>query len=157
YTLALTHSRGGFLAMLACVLAIFSARFGWRKAIPMAAVILPLMVVLFAGRQTDITTSSGTGQQRIQLWAMSLAVFRRFPLFGLGAKMLPDEIGHESHNSYVSCYGELGFLGGTLFLGMYAFAFWGLRRLGPYQEQIRDAELRRMPPYLFGIAAGYAT
>jgi O-antigen ligase len=157
YTLYLTHSRGGFLAMLACVLATFLARFGWKKTIPLAAVLLPLMFVLFAGRQTDLSTSSGTGQQRVQLWAMSLAVLRQMPLFGVGSGLLTDTIGKEAHNSFVQAYAELGFFGGTWFLGMYACAFWGLRRLGRLPDQIRDPELRRMRPYLFGMAAGYAT
>ncbi len=157
YTLGLTNSRGGFLAMLGCVLATFIGRFGWKKAVPVAGAILPLMFVLFAGRQTDLSTSHGTGQQRIQLWAESLAVFRRMPLFGLGSGFLPDEIGHEAHNSFVQSYAELGFFGATCFVGMYACAFWGLRRLGPYREEIGDADLRRMRPYLLGVAAGYAT
>jgi hypothetical protein len=118
YTLALTNSRGGFLAMLVCVLVIFVGRFGWKKAIPVAAVLVPLMLVLFAGRQTNISASSGTGQQRIQLWAASLSVFRTVPIFGIGAGLLTDTIGKEAHNSFVQAYAELGFFGGTLFLGM---------------------------------------
>jgi O-antigen ligase len=157
YTLYLTHSRGAFLAMVVCVLATFFARFGRRKGILLTAVILPVMFVLFAGRSTDISTSSGTGQQRTQLWAMSLSVLRRMPVFGVGAGLLTDEIGKEAHNSYVQAYAELGFFGGTWFLGMYACAFWGLHRLGRIADQIRDPELRRMRPYLFGIAASYAT
>jgi O-antigen ligase len=157
YTISLTHSRGGFLAMLACAMGVFGARFGWKRAIPVAAVVLPLIFVLFAGRQTDLNTSSGTGQSRIQLWSLSMSAFRRVPLFGLGAGLLPDEIGHEAHNSYIQAYAELGFFGGTCFVGMYTCAFGGLQRLGPYLERIHDPELRRMRPYLLGIAAGYAT
>jgi hypothetical protein len=155
YTLALTQSRGGFIAMLASVLSIFVGRFGWRKAIPLAAVILPLILLLFGGRQTNLETSSGTGQQRIQLWALSFAVIRRMPLFGLGAGLLPDEIGKDAHNSFVQSYAELGFFGGTFFVGMYACAFWGLRQVGRHSEQIRDPALRRMRPYLLGIVTGW--
>jgi hypothetical protein len=156
YTLYLTKSRGGFLAMLACVLATSFARFGWRRTIPIAALLLPALFVLFAGRQTDLSTRGGTGQQRIQLWAMSLEIFRRMPLFGLGYGRIADEIGHDSHNSFVHTYAELGFFGGTLFVGMYACAYWGLRRVDRLRRQIGDPKLRRMGPYLFGIAAGYA-
>jgi putative inorganic carbon (hco3(-)) transporter len=156
YTLYLTKSRGGFLAMLACVLATSFSRFGWRKTIPIAALLLPALIVLFAGRQTDLSTSSGTGQQRIQLWAMSLAILRRMPLFGLGYGRIAEEIGHDSHNSFVHTFAELGYFGGTLFVGMYACAYWGLRRADRFRRQISDPRLRRMGPYLFGIAAGYA-
>jgi hypothetical protein len=157
YTLFLTKSRGGFLAMLGCILATSWARFGWKKTIPAAAFVLPLILLLFAGRQTDLSTSSGTGQQRIQLWAMSLAICRRMPLFGLGSGLLPDEIRNDAHNSFMQSYAELGFLGGTFFLGMYACAYWGLRRVGQFRHCVRNPRLRRIGPYLFGIAAGYAT
>jgi hypothetical protein len=155
YTLFLTKSRGGFLAMLGCIMATCLGRFGWKKTIPAAAVILPVMFVLFAGRQTDLSATSGTGQSRTQLWAMSLAVLRQRPLFGIGSGMLADAIGQEAHNSYLHCYADLGFFGGTLFVGMYACSLWGLLRLGPFQQQIRDPELRRLRPYLLGIVAGY--
>jgi putative inorganic carbon (hco3(-)) transporter len=155
YTLYLTKSRGGFLAMLACLMTTFLARFGWKKTIPVAAVILPVMFVLFAGRQTDLSATSGTGQSRIQLWALSLGVFRQQPLFGLGSGLLAGEIGQEAHNSYLHCFADLGFFGGTLFIGMYGCAFWGLLRLGRFQERIRDPELGRLRPYLLGLVAGY--
>lgn len=157
YTLGLTNSRGGFLAMLSCVVATCFSRFGWRKSIPIAALLLPFMFMLFAGRQTDLSTSNGTGQQRIQFWALSLGIFRRMPLFGLGIGMIENEIGHVSHNTFVHSYAELGFFGGTWFVGMYACAYWGLRVVGQFRQRINDPRLRRMGPYLLGIAAGYAT
>jgi O-antigen ligase len=157
YALYLTKSRGGFLAMLGCILAFCLARFGWKKAIPVVAILLPLMFVLFAGRQTNLSTSSGTGQGRIQYWAMAFPLFRESPLFGIGGGMLPGFIHHDAHNSYVTGYVDLGFFGGTLFLGVYACAFWGLFQLGRFQDQIQDPELRRIRPYLLAMAAGYAT
>jgi O-antigen ligase len=156
YTVAVTKSRGGFLAMLACVVATCFARFGWRRSVPIVALLLPVLFVLFAGRQTDLSTSSGTGQQRIQFWVESMAAFRRMPLFGLGSGKVSDEIGHEAHNSYVHSYAELGFFGGTWFVGVFACVYWGLRRASRFRAQIGDPRLRRMEPYLFGIAAGYA-
>jgi O-antigen ligase len=153
----LTKSRGGFLAMLGCILAYCWARFGWKKAIPVVAVLLPLMFVLFAGRQTNLDTSKGTGQGRIQYWGLAVPLFRGSPIFGIGAGMLPEIIGHEAHNSYVTGYVEMGLFGGTLFLGMFAGVFWGLHQLGRFQDQLQDPELRRIRPYLFAMAAGYAT
>jgi hypothetical protein len=155
YALSLTHSRGGFLGMLAAMMGLFVARFGWKRSIPLAAVALPAMFVLFAGRQTNITTSTGTGQSRIQLWAYSLEVFWSAPVFGLGQGLLASEIGQEAHNSFVHCYADMGFFGGTLFIGMFYLVLRALRHLGRHQALIVDPELRRLHPYLVAVVTGY--
>ncbi len=81
YALALTNSRGGLLALLTAMLVLFQARFGWRKTLVLVPIVLPLMFLLFAGRQTEFTTSEGTSQQRIQFWSEGLAMFRQAPVF----------------------------------------------------------------------------
>jgi hypothetical protein len=154
YALSLTHSRGGFLGMLLSMLALFVARFGWRKSVPLGALALPVMLYLFAGRQTDITTGSGTGQSRIQLWALSLETFQRAPFFGIGQGLLADAIGHESHNSFVHCYPDMGFFGGTLFLGIFYLACQALYERRPSHALVVDPELRRLRPYLVAILFG---
>ena len=155
YTLAMTNSRGGFLALLAGMLVTFCSRFGIKRSLPLMLVGLPAMFVLFAGRQTNISTSSGTGQARIQLWAAGLEVFRQRPFFGVGQGLIADHITQETHNSFVHCYPDMGFVGGTLFLALYGASVATLRRLGSPPGPIADPDLRRMRPYLLGIIAGY--
>jgi hypothetical protein len=156
YALTLTYSRGGFLALLATVLILFYARFGWKKSIPLALLVVPAMFVLFGGRQTDLSTSGDTGQERIQVWAEGLALFRRAPLFGIGESRFVEEIGKAAHNSYVHAYAEMGFFGGTVFLSIYYLSLWLPYKLDARQLQAVDPELKRLRPYLMAMAAGYA-
>ena len=155
YTLALTSSRGGFLGLLAAMIVTFCARFGVKRSLPLIVLGLPTMFLLFAGRQTNISTSSGTGQARIQLWAAGLDVFRQRPFFGVGQGLIADEITQETHNSFVHCYPDMGFFGGTLFLTLFGASVVTLRRLGARPDAIVDPDLRRLRPYLLGIVAGY--
>lgn len=154
YAVTLTHSRGGFVGLMFALLGFLVARFGWRKAIPFAAVCLPGLFFLFAGRQTDLSTSSGTAQDRIQLWNQGLVDFLRNPLFGLGTGLFQQEAGLVAHNSYIQAFSELGFFGGTLFVGAYYIALSGLHRVGLCEERIVDPELRRLRPYLVAIVVG---
>ncbi len=62
YALMLTHSRGGFIAFMAGLLALLVARFGARRAVLVSSVLLPPILILFGGRQTDISMGEGTGQ-----------------------------------------------------------------------------------------------
>lgn len=153
--ITLTQSRGGLLGLLAGLLGLFCARFGWRKTIPLAILMVPAVLLLVGGRQANITTGSGTGQERIELWNEGLILFRRAPLFGIGYNMYADEVGLVAHNSYIHCYTELGFFGGTLFLGAFCLALTGLRQLGSGRISIPDPELRRLRPYLIAIISAY--
>lgn len=155
YALTLTHSRGGFLGLLVALLGLLIARFGWRKAVPFALVSLPVLFVVFGGRQTDLNVESGTGQTRVQLWSDGLVLFMRAPLFGIGTGNYQSRAGLVAHNTFVQNYAELGLFGGTLFVGAYYCALTALRRLSLHDAQILDPELRRLLPYLIAVVAGY--
>src|SRR5205807_1762810 len=129
YALSLTQSRGGFIALLGALLTLVWSRFGWRKAIPLAAILVPVMFMLFDGRMTGLSASEGTGQERIQLWSEGFNFFREAPIFGIGMDEFTEEVRQPAHNSFVHCYAELGFFGGSLFFGAFFTAFWSLSRL----------------------------
>jgi O-antigen ligase len=157
YALSLTQSRGGFIALLAALLVLFRTRFSFWKTVPLAAVVLPAMFFLFAGRQTKIDIGTGdTMQARIQLWSEGLELFREAPVFGIGQGEYAEEVGGVAHNSFVHCYAELGFFGGTLFLGAFFSALSGLIRLGRSRVQVPDFELMRLCPYVITMVAAYA-
>jgi O-antigen ligase len=156
HALLLTRSRGGFLALVACVLVLFRSRFGWARTILLGLVAVPAMFYLFGGRQTNINlTGEDTGQTRIQLWSEGLELFRQAPLLGIGQGHYAEEVGLVAHNSYVHSFTELGVIGGTLFVGAFFFALSRLHKLGRRDAQIRDPELRRLRPYLAAIVAAY--
>ena len=156
YALSLTHSRGGFLAMLAGLLTMFANRYGVRKTAVMSALVLPVLFFVFAGRQTSISTSEGTGQHRIQLWSEGLSMLSGKALaFGIGKGMVVEELGYVSHNSYVQSYVELGLVGGTIFLGMFAYSIRALTYVRSSCPDL-DADLRRFQPYLLAVVVSFA-
>lgn len=155
YGLFLTHSRGGLLAGGVAMLAWMTTRYGGKVAAAIGALgVLAVPVAL--GRQGNIDLSGGTGQQRIQLWADGLNQLKtsRF-FFGIGEGMYADVAGLVAHNSYVHAYVELGFIGGTLFLGCFFIPAFFMYRLVRTKQQIEDPELRRLMPYLAGMGAGW--
>lgn len=156
YALALTRSRGGFLAMLVGLTVLLTARYGWRKTVPLAALLFPLLLVAFSGRMTRISTDEDTGQSRIQLWSDGLDMFRQSPLFGVGYGTYQDQAGLVAHNSYVHCFAELGVLGGSLFLGALAIPITRLRRLGARGVVIRDPQLAALRPFFLAMLSAYA-
>jgi O-antigen ligase len=99
--------------------------------------------------------TEGTGHQRITVWSEGFAEWRRSPLFGIGWDNYADTLGIAAHNSFVHGYTELGFVGGTCFLGAFYLALLLPYRVGATRRGLAGGELYRLRPYLMGIIAGY--
>ncbi|MBY0522436.1 MAG: O-antigen ligase family protein [Gemmataceae bacterium] len=159
YALTATHSRGGLLALGLGLLVLLQARFGWSRAAALAAFVLPVLLVIFGGRQTrfDLGDRNDTAQERVQIWAEGLGFLRREPVFGIGYGQFAEECSHGlvAHNSYVHSFAELGLVGGTCFVGAFFVALLTLRRLGPPHAQPPGSELARLRPYLTAMLAAY--
>ena len=156
HALTLTHSRGGFLGLLAALSVLLCARFG-RKAAPLGLLVLPAVLMAFGGRQTSLSLGEGTGQTRVQLWLEGMVLFVRHPLFGIGSERYAEYAGHVAHNSFIHCYTELGLFGGTLFLGAFYLAVGSLVRLGGRALPPVAPALGRQRPYVLAVVVGYAT
>jgi hypothetical protein len=154
YALYLTHSRGGFVAVLFSVVVLLWARFGARTALVLITALVPAMFLAFAGRATELGTGD-TAQERFQLWNETFAYLKESPIFGVGVHGFEERARLVAHNSFMHCYGELGLFGGTLFFAAFAFALWALWRLNSRRAVILDPVLRRWNPYLLAIIAGY--
>ncbi|HEX8523945.1 MAG TPA: O-antigen ligase family protein [Tepidisphaeraceae bacterium] len=154
YALMLTYSRGGMLALFAGLGVLFASRYGWRRTIVASVILVPALLMTFGGRQTDFNAKEGTGQERIRLWAEGFERLQHSPVFGIGTNKLSEEIGLVAHNSYVQAYVEMGFFGGTLFVGAFFLAMWCVYRLGKIRPEAIDPELWRLRPYVLSIVAG---
>lgn len=155
YALALTQSRGGFLAFLVGVLAFFYARYGKARTLLLGALVVPALLLLFAGRQTSLSMSEQTAHDRIELWSDGLMLFRDHPVFGIGQDQFSAAAGYVGHNSFLHCFTELGFLGGALFLGAFYFCLQELIRRNDSERIILDPDLRRLHPFLTLALVGY--
>jgi probable O-glycosylation ligase (exosortase A-associated) len=125
-TVALTHSRGGFLAMVATGLWI-----AWRSGKLVRALLLlaglgvvfllcvPHEVLERLGSITD--TGESSIQARFRSWTVALAMIRAHPLLGVGprnfvyrfeefsdAPLFVGEQTHVAHNSYLQIWAEGG-------------------------------------------------
>jgi O-antigen ligase len=154
YALMLTHSRGGFLALIAGVVTLVHLRFGGAKTLLLGFLFLPILFVAFAGRMTNISAEDGTGQTRIQLWSDGLLFFQQSPLFGIGMENYRQFSRHVAHNSFIHSYAELGIVGGTLFLGAFYFALKGLYDLRAANDG-SDPDTQRLHPYLSAMLVAY--
>ena len=158
YTFALTLSRGGFLSLLSGLGVVIVLRFGWRRAIVVGSVVLPLVLILFAGRQTSINirNQDDTAYRRVELWQQGIEMFKAHPLLGVGYAKFEDEVGLVAHNSYVHCYAELGFIGGTMFSGAVGLIIVCLNKLRREASLNGEGDIRSWILWMCGIMIAYS-
>jgi hypothetical protein len=156
YAMTLTYSRGGLICLIATIGAMLIAKVGIRRAIFLGALLMPIVLVVFAGRQThvDLNSSEDTFQTRLDCWSDALTLFKENPVFGCGSWQQAELKNHVAHNSFIQSYAEIGFVGGACFLGAFGIAVRMLYRRVPGNV---DAGFVRLRPYLLGTTAGYAT
>jgi putative inorganic carbon (hco3(-)) transporter len=152
YAFLLTHSRGGLIALVAAAGAFGVARIGWRNTIFLALLIGGPIAALASGRQfsVDLDDPNDTFQTRLQLWYEAMGVFWQAPILGVGPGQLVDRFGAVAHNSYLQAFTEMGFIGGTVFLGAFAIATRSVAAARPV-----DPMASRMRPCMLAIAVGY--
>lgn len=154
----LTYSRGGFLSLLGASATFLIARYPIKRASMVAMFLMPLVFVVFAGRQTNINLASDndTAQGRMHLWRDSLVLFHGAPIFGIGNGMLADEIGLVAHNSYVQAFAELGLFGGIAFIGAFLVPLLDLGRLIAYDRRNSSRRPDSWIGCVLAIIVGYA-
>jgi hypothetical protein len=150
YGLKLTYSRGGLLNLGISLVVLSVVRLGWKKTLFVSVLALPLLAVLFGGRQTrfDLGNSESTSQGRVGLWIEAFGLMRGSPLFGIGVGELNAQVGHVAHNSFVQTYVEQGLFGGTLFSGGFYSGMYCVYRLLRDAGSSLDPELRRIGSYI---------
>ncbi|WP_417847284.1 O-antigen ligase family protein [Thalassoglobus sp.] len=148
-----TYSRGGLLAAMIAMFAWLCTRYGGKVALTIGALCAAAVPVAL-GRAANIDVSSGTGQQRIQIWSDGLMAIRNTRvIFGIGEGQYTEISTHVAHNSYVHAFVELGLVGGTFFFGCFflpAFTFLLMKTNG---FKIHQPELRRLFPYIAAMLA----
>lgn len=155
YAVYKTQSRGGLLCLVAAMGMLFVARFGVKKAIIVGGIAMPLMLAMYAGRQTDLSTMGGSAQTRVQLWSDALQAVRHFPVFGIGPGNMYESSGQVAHNSFLHAFAELGFVGGWLLLTAYWVAIRDVLRVRNRKILVLDEDLRRLTPALAAALVGY--
>jgi O-antigen ligase len=156
YALVLTKSRGGFLALFAAAGVFAYFHWGWKRAVLVACLLVPIVAAGFAMRD-DGGLESGTGQSRIQLWAEGFSLWKNTLTFGIGYGTYDDEVGQVAHNSFVHSYVELGLFGGTMFFGCFYFALRTLWEQRTQPEVSGDGVARRRTTLAMAMLVGAAT
>ena len=152
YAVTLTQSRGGLLGLGLAFATWAHGRFGWKRTLLLLVALSPT-VLLLGGRQANMNFDKGdTAHERVELWANGLFALMQNPVTGIGVGRYGEEMGLVAHNSFVHAYVEMGFLGGTLFLGAFFLGALGLHRTKPGP----NGRLALLRLFVLAIVVGYA-
>ena len=157
HALGLTQSRGGLLGALVGLAVLFRNRFKGMKSLVAAGAAVALVLLVFAGRQTSLSTNEDSSQSRIQIWDDGMQLFRASPLIGVGTDQYSRNVGHVAHNAFIQTTTELGFLAGAFLFGQYFWCLKNMTKLGSENVVIPEPQMNRLQPFLLASLAGFAT
>jgi len=144
-----TNSRGTIVG-LGLVLAIFAyRRYGRVAATCFATFGLVLLLAFGPSRMSQVSSEEEAAQGRVQAWHAAFDMFRESPIWGIGWLRFDEYHERAAHNSFMHTLGELGFVGATMFVGMFYSYFVRLRPAAQENEassSIGDRDSRPLMP-----------
>jgi O-antigen ligase len=128
WTVYVTNSRGGMLALAAAMLFFFGRRLGKWGLIVGAVAALGLFT-FGPSRMSQMSSDEESAQGRVLAWESGLEMLGHSPLWGVGKGEFLSYHSLTAHNSLVLCMAELGLLGTACWIGLFYFAFRDSRRM----------------------------
>lgn len=129
YCIYLTRSRGGQVALAAC---LFSWAYFWLRNVKMKR----LMVIIAIGGVLAVAATQATGYReddsamgRIEAWDQGWQLLKSHPLTGVGYHSFFEYHERDTHNSFVRAGAELGLFGLYCFVGILYGVGLTIRRL----------------------------
>ena len=154
-----THSRGGQVALVVAAGLTVALLFptGWQKA-AMAAVLVGFLALCpYSSSHLD-----ESAHDRVAFWGEANQVFKRQPLFGVGATSILDFVQTDedmsAHNAFVMCYTEIGLFGYWFWYGLLQLGIvgaWRSRTALKKPQTPEQAWLKRFAGLTVAATGGY--
>jgi putative inorganic carbon (hco3(-)) transporter len=133
WTIFVTNSRGGMLALGAAVFLFFGKKLG-RVGIIVGAVAVLLLFSFGPSRLSQMSGDDESAQGRVDAWQAGLQMLRSSPLWGVGKGQFTEHNWLTAHNSLVLSLGELGLVGTAFWIGLFYFSIRDGRRVVCFQS-----------------------
>ena len=155
YVLYFTQSRGGVVGLGAMLMAYvwFSTRTTILRVLVVSAVLGT--IVAFGPARARESVYEGSAGGRIIQWGYGNQFLKQNPLFGIGYQRWLEFSDQVAHNSFVTCYGELGLFGYSFWFTLLWLVLRSVYRIARLEPL--DRGTRRLAVGLFGALIGFYT
>jgi O-antigen ligase len=160
--IALTQSRGGYIALVIVVILSIMFRFRAKKAvIPLAMAVVCLMTFAPArAGELDDSNGSKSASHRIELWSAGLTMVKENPVFGVGKSQFSHYAGEiaglhlMAHNTFIENAAETGLVGLWVYVGLVYLVAKGAHEVLRKAASPRQASMARaMLVSIYGYVA----
>jgi len=153
YVLYYTQSRGGVVGLCAMLLAYVwtSTRITIIRLFVASALLCA--VVAFGPARARETVYEGSAGGRVMQWGYGNEFLKENPLFGIGYQQWLERSEHVAHNSFITCYAELGLFGYALWFSLLWLVLRSVLRIS--QLSALDRRTRCLATGLFAALVGY--
>lgn len=133
WTIFLTNSRGGMLALIAGVFLFFRQRLG-RAGLIVGAFAVVAFLSMGPSRLSMMDSDEESAQGRVCAWQAGMDMLGESPVWGVGRGQFYERDGMTAHNSLILCLAEVGMLGTAMWIGIFYFAFRENRLAGAFSQ-----------------------
>ena len=153
-------SRGSLLGLLSVFFCLFYIKFGKIKAIILASISIPGVLVAM-GTFRKISKDDESASQRLTAWYEGIQMLKHRPLFGFGKERFLEYHSKVAHNTYVTVMAELGIFGYVMWAMFMITALYMLlsvmkcNDVSPGHEEALKKE-QVLSQYLLVALIGYA-
>jgi putative inorganic carbon (hco3(-)) transporter len=110
-------------------------------------------IVAFGPARARETVYEGSAGGRIMQWGYGNQFLKQSPLFGIGYQRWLEHSDQVAHNSFVTCYGELGLFGYSFWFTLLWLVLRSVYRIARLEPL--DRGTRRVAVGLFAAMAGF--
>lgn len=147
YSIYLTNSRGGLLALMVVVFLYFAISFRkiWQRVIGTVVGIGAASLVFIYGpsRLAMLNTQEESAFNRVESWYEGFQMFKSNPLFGVGKGMFTEDYRLVAHNSFIHTAAESGLFGYFFWIGLFYISIkylLSVQSLDTPAKEMRDSK-----------------
>jgi O-antigen ligase len=133
WTIFVTNSRGGVLALAAALFVFFGRKLG-RIGMIVGTVAVVALMLFGPSRMSQMSADEESAQGRVEAWQAGLEMLQSSPVWGVGKDQFLEHHFRTAHNSLVLCLAELGFVGTVCWIGLFYFTFQDGQKVVTHQR-----------------------
>lgn len=157
YTVYLTNSRGGYVAIMGIFATYFLLKYGAVKGVTPGTIAIVLLILVGPSRAGSLFTMDSSGRGRVEAWSAGIQMLKTHLFFGVGKDNFTEYHERTAHNTFVLTFAETGLFGSYAWIGLFYAYFKDIFRVRQIKDLKDPDNIKRIHEALLVSMIGFLT